>query len=117
MLVKKTLATVATAGLLSVGMAAPAAAAPNQNTQSGTAVGGLVAAVVNANIQDVDINVVRVGDVNVTLTRVLNNNQILSNILNNNDIDVTVTDVVDATIVGNTLVVNVLSSSTLTQFA
>lgn len=105
MLVKKTLATVATAGILSFGMVAPASAAPNTNNQSGGAA-GLVAAVVNANIQDVEVNVVRTGDINVALTNVLNNNRILTDILNENQ--VTVTDVVDVTIEDNVLIINVL---------
>lgn len=109
MLVKKTLATVATAGLLSMGAMTPASAAPNTNNQSGGAA-GLVAAVVNANVQDVRVTVVD-GDVNVTLTNLLNNNEILNNVLN----DVTVTDVVDVTVVDNVLVVNVLSSSTIAE--
>ncbi len=67
---------------------------------------GLVAAVVNANVQDVEVNVVRTGDINVTLTNVLNNNRILTDFLNNNN--VTVTDVVDVNIVDNVLVIDVL---------
>ncbi len=101
----KSLATVATAGVLSLGMAAPVSAAPNSNNQSGGAA-GLVAAVVNANVQDVEVNVVRTGDINVTLTNVLNNNRILTDFLNNNN--VTVTDVVDVNIVDNVLVIDVL---------
>ncbi len=102
MMLKKSLATVATAGVLSLGMAAPASAAPNTNNQSGGAA-GLVAAVVNANVQDVEVNVVRTGDINVALTNVLNNNRILTDILNDNN--VVVTDVVDVTLVDNVLVV------------
>lgn len=105
MLVKKSLATVATASILSFGMVAPASAAPNTNNQSGGAA-GLVAAVVNANVTDVEVNVVRTGDINVTLTNVLNNNRILTDFLNDNN--VTVTDVVDVTIVDNVLVIDVL---------
>lgn len=101
----RSLAAVATAGVLSIGMASPAAAAPSTNNQSGGAA-GLVAAVVNANVQDVQVRVVEVGDVNVTLTNVLNNNRILTDFLNDNQ--VTVTDVVDVTIVDNVLVVDVL---------
>jgi hypothetical protein len=86
-------------------MIAPASAAPNQNNQSGGAA-GLVAAVVNANVQDVEVNVVRTGDINVALTNVLNNNRILTDFLNDNQ--VTVTDVVDVNIVGNVLVIDVL---------
>lgn len=101
--ISKSLATVAAAGLLSLGIAAPASA---QVTQVGTA-GGLVAAVVNANVQNVEVNVVRTGDINVALTNVLNRNRVLTNFLNDNN--VTVTDVVDVTIVGNVLVIDVLS--------
>lgn len=102
----KSLATVATAGVLSIGMVAPASAAPNANNQSGGAA-GLVAAVVNANVQDVEVTVVD-GDVNVALTNILNNNRILTNILNEND--VTVTDVVSVEIVDSVLQVGVLST-------
>lgn len=105
MMLKKTLATVATAGVLSLGMAAPAMAAPNSNNQSGGAA-GLVAAVVNANVQDVEVNVVRTGDINVTLTNLLNNNRVLTDFLNNNNVDVN--DVVDVNIIGNVLVIDVL---------
>ncbi len=101
----KSLATVTTAGVLCIGMAAPASAAPNSNNQSGGAA-GLVAAVVQANVQEVRVDVVEVGDVNVMLTNVLNNNRILTDFLNNNN--VTVTDVVDVTIVDNVLVIDVL---------
>ena len=80
--ITKSLATIAVAGVLSVGTALPAAAAPNQNNQSGGAA-GLVAAVVNANIQQVRIVTVDTGDVNVALTNIHNNNNILRNILNN----------------------------------
>lgn len=105
----KSLATFATAGVLSLGMAAPVSAAPNSNNQSGGAA-GLVAAVVNANVQDVEVNVVRTGDVNVALTNLLNNNRVLTDFLNNNlnNNNVTVTDVVDVNIVGDVLVINVL---------
>ena len=103
--VSKSLATIAAAGLLAIGVAAPASAAPNRNNQSGGAA-GLVAAVVNANVQEVEVNVVRTGDVNVALTNLLNNNRVLTNFLNNNNVDVN--DVVDVTIVGNTLVISVL---------
>lgn len=103
MKIAKSLAVVATTGVLTLGMAAPASA--NHVTQSGTA-GGLVAAVVNANVTDVKVNVVQVGDVNVALTNVLNRNRVLTDFLNQNE--VTVTDVVDVTIVDNVLVIDVL---------
>lgn len=102
--ITKSLATVAVASVLSVGTALPASAAPNTNNQSGGAA-GLVAAVVNANVQEVRIVTVEAGDVNVALTNLLNNNRVLTDFLNNN----TVTDVVDVTIVDNVLVISVLS--------
>ncbi len=106
------------AGMLTVGGAAGTATAAHQVThnpvsQTGGALGGLVAAVLQLNITDVEVNVVRVGDVNVALENVLNNNRILQNFLNNNDIDVTITDVVDVTIVDNIVVLNVLSTSSI----
>lgn len=120
------IAAVSTAGALAFGgMTGVAAAAPPERavTQSGGAA-GLVAAVVQANIQNVDVTVVD-GDVNVTLENILNNNrilndslnnnQILSNFLNDNDIDIN--DVVDVTIVDNVLVLNVLSTSNIAGLA
>ena len=112
MKVRKALATVSAATLLSAGFTGSAMAAPRDAgvVQSGGAA-GLVAAVVNANVQDVDIDVVQVGDVNVRLQNVLNNNRIIQDVLNNNDIDVVITDVVDVAVVDNVLVVSVLSRS------
>ncbi len=106
-MLKKSLATVATAGVLTLGMATPALAAPNSNNQSGGAA-GLVAAVVQANVQEVRVITVETGDINVALTNLLNNNRILTDFLNSNT--VTVTDVVDVTIVDNVLVISVLSA-------
>ena len=108
---RQRVATVSAASLIALGGMTGTAAAQDVN-QRGVA-GGLVAAVVQANVQDVEVEVVEVGDVNVALTNVLNNNRILTNFLNNNDIDVTVTDVVDVEIVDNVLVINVLSSSNI----
>lgn len=119
MMIRNRFAAATAAGVLAVGMmAGTAAAAPpaDRVNQIGGAVGGLVAAVVQANVQDVEVNVVRVGDVNVALENVLNNNRILQNFLNNNDIDVTITDVVDVTIVDNIVVLNVLSTSSIANF-
>lgn len=115
MMIRNRFAAATAAGVLAVGMmAGTAAAAPaDRVNQIGGAVGGLVAAVVQANVQDVEVNVVRVGDVNVALENVLNNNRILQDFLNNNDIDVTITDVVDVTIVDNIVVLNVLSTSSI----
>lgn len=108
---------VTAASLLAVGgFASTAAAAPADVNQSGGAA-GLVAAVVNANVQDVDVTVVEVGDVNVSLENVLNNNRILQDFLNENDIDVDVTDVVDVTVVDNILQISVLSDSSIADLA
>lgn len=99
--VKKSVATLFVGAVLTAGAVAPATAAPSVNNQSGGAA-GLVAAVVQANVQDVDVTVVD-GDVNVALTNILNNNRILQDILNDNN--VVVTDVVDVTVVDNVLVI------------
>lgn len=103
----KSLATVATAGVLSIGMMTPASAAPGVNQSGGAA--GLVAAVVNANVQDVEVTVVD-GDVNVALTNILNRNRILTDFLNDNE--VTVDDVVSVRIVDSVLQIGVLSTLT-----
>lgn len=111
-------AAVTAAGMLAFGgMTGTAAAAPGGTAvdQRGAAA-GLVAAVVQANVQDVDVTVVD-GDVNVNLENILNNNRILQDFLNDNDIDVAITDVVDVEIVDNVLVINVLSSSSIADLA
>lgn len=107
---KRTLAMTASTAIAMTGsmfVAAPATAAPNTNNQSGGAA-GLVAAVVQANVQDVEVNVVRTGDINVALDNVLNNNRILTDFLNQNDVDITLVDVVDVNIIDNVLVIDVL---------
>ncbi len=99
-------ATVVT-GLTLGTMVAPAAAVrPPQQQQNAGAVAGLVAAIVQAQVQDVEINVVEVGDVNVQLQNVLNNNRILTDFLNDNNVNIE--DVVDINIVDNVIVVDVL---------
>ncbi len=107
MKISKTLATVATAGVLTFGVAAPAAAAPRNDAVGGAA--GLIAAVLQ--VQDVDVTVVDVSNnnVNVAVQNVLNNNQVLNNafqnFLNNNDVDVDINDVLDVAILNGDIVI------------
>ena len=103
------IAAASTAGVLAFGaMTGVAAAAPSDRavTQTGGAA-GLVAAVVQANVTDVEVTVVD-GDVNVALSNILNNNRILQNFLNNNQFD----DVVSVEIVDSVLQIGVLSTVT-----
>lgn len=74
-----------------------------QQSQDAGAIGGLLAAVVQA--QDITVTVVEVDDVevDVAVQNVLNNNRILTNFLNNNNINVE--DVVDIEVVDNTVFV------------
>jgi hypothetical protein len=117
--IRKRVLTLTTAATLAFGvLAGPALAHPsNRAVQQTGGAAGLVAAVVQANITDVEVVVVEVGDVNVTVQNVLNNARILNNVLRNADIDVVVTDVVDVAIVENVLVINVLSSSNIANLA
>ena len=93
--------TVAFAGLLTFGVAAPAAAAPTNTATGGAA--GLIAAVVQ--LQDVEVTVVDLDDVDVAVENVLNNNRVLNNafqdFLNNNDVDVDVNDVIDVNVLSD----------------
>ncbi|TLM82981.1 hypothetical protein FDW83_11355 [Pseudarthrobacter sp. NamE2] len=107
MQITKTLATAALTASLAFGGAGIAQAATNQNAG---AVGGLVAAAVNADrtvdidqIQLVNVNgdVLSNIDVDVPVNNVLNG--ITVNALNDNEIDVE--DVLDVTVVDNVLVV------------
>lgn len=101
------LATATLTGVLALGGASAAQAAPLQNAG---AVGGLVAAAVNLD-RTVDIDEIRLvninGDVLSNIDVDVRNNHVLNGLtvraLNNNDIDVQ--DVVDVTIVDNVLVV------------
>ena len=101
----KTVATVATAGLLTFGLAAPASA----QTQRGGAA-GLIAAVVQ--LQNVEVRVVNLDDVNVAVENVLNNNRILNeafqNFLNRNNVDVDINDVIDVNVLEDGTVVVVI---------
>ncbi len=103
--ISKALATAATAGLLTFGVAAPASAAPRNEAAGGAA--GLIAAVLQ--VQTGNISVVRVGDVNVAVQNVLNNNEVLNeafqNFLNNNNIRVDANDVVDVRILNGGIVI------------
>jgi hypothetical protein len=107
MQITKTLATAALTASLAFGGAGIAQAATNQNAG---AVGGLVAAAVNAD-RTVDINQIQLVtvngdilsdiDVDVPVNNVLNG--ITVNALNDNNVDIQ--DVVDVTVVDNVLVV------------
>jgi hypothetical protein len=129
---KTSFAALLTVGLMTVALAAPAAAQAPTNNQSGGAA-GVVAAVVQ--VQDtlndlqalndlIDIGVINVEDVNVEVitvknslnnvlqnARFLNNiniirdSQVLTNFLNNADIDVNVEDVVAVEVLSDNTVV------------
>ena len=104
---RRILAGAAVATALTLGSTAAPASAQAPTQQAG-AVGGLVAAVVQA--QNIEIITVETGDINVELQNILNNNRVLTNFLNNNDINIE--DVVDITIVDNTVQVVVLGVAT-----
>ena len=104
-------------GALSVAAIAPAAAAPSINSP----IGGLVNVV--AQLENVlNNNVVEVIPINISnsLNNLLQNafqhadidvlRNAVQNILNNNDVDVTVTDI---TVVGDSIVISVLSGDTI----
>ena len=105
--ISKALATAATVGVLTFGVAAPASAAPTNNAVGGAA--GLIAAVLQ--IQTGDVTVVDIDNVDVAVTNVLNNNQVLNdafqNFLNNNQVTVGIdaNDVVDVAILNGGIVV------------
>ena len=104
---RKIIAGAAVATALTLGSTAgPASAA--RPTQTGGAVAGLVAAVVQTG--DIEIITVETGDINVRLQNILNNNQILTDFLNNNDVNIE--DVVDITVVDNVIQVVVLGTAT-----
>lgn len=94
-------------GALSVAAVSPAAAQPTVCEIDRGGAAGLIAAVVQANLCDVQI-------LNNSLNNLLQNADIrvLNNILNNNDVDVTITDVnilngvvVSVTLLGGTVIV------------
>lgn len=100
-------------GALSVAAVAPAAAVhtPAHVVQANDAVqNALVGLIVQANVRDV--NVLNISD---SLNNLLQNADIdinvLNNLLQNADIDVTVTDV---TVVGDSIVITLLSGDTIT---
>lgn len=105
---KKTLTTVALAGALTFTGTGMAQAANHQNAG---AIGGLVAAAVNAD-RTIDIDSIRVltndGTIEVIDNITVSDNQVLNGLtiraLNNIDIN----DVVDVDIIGNTTVIDIL---------